>query len=309
MAGGWLTGLGQGLQGATKGVEVYHTLRQQALENALRERQMQQQEESQRTQIAHQDRTYGLQKSQEERGLAKDLYEQQLGAISDAPDNSHISGAERDKLNPLLRGLFTQQSTNLGSKPITAAGIGQLEPGTPHQDEFDIIQPQTVAQRIAATKSADAAAKLQQQMLYQGGMYDLRKAGQAADERNQRDVHDARMGQLDVMIRGLEERQQSGDAARSLQADLDNARREMQARQAANVALVDEMKNNIKAFMWTPEERQVWLDARTKQELGYARQVQPPVMGPVVPATSHVQPNQPVEPKWTKTADGRWIKQ
>ena len=64
MAGGWMMGLGKGLENVGNTISDYSKQRmimqQQALENALREKQQRQSEEAQQATIAHQDRTFKL---------------------------------------------------------------------------------------------------------------------------------------------------------------------------------------------------------------------------------------------------------
>lgn len=67
MAGSWLIGLGEGLKGAAQGMGTYHSLKQQALENALRQRQQEEAEKQQAEEAEYRNQTLGMQRQ----GLAQ----------------------------------------------------------------------------------------------------------------------------------------------------------------------------------------------------------------------------------------------
>jgi len=195
MAGSWLIGLGEGLKGAAQGMGTYHTLKQQALENALRQRQQEEAEKQQAEEADFRSQSLGMQRQglqqnaaqaaeaakQNRQRLQLDFYKQMpggeypaemaeafdpevrpfVGQTVDRPDQvSPWSGVEGEQ-GPVVdswKKMFRMETPADQKQQIEANKLAQKMAELQSDDRYRAVQGENAALRAgAATTQAGAA--------------------------------------------------------------------------------------------------------------------------------------------------------
>jgi hypothetical protein len=226
MAGGWMTGLGQGLQNVGNVVSDYSKQRmimqQQALENALKQQQF---EESKQDRLDTKSWRESQMKMDAERA-GRERAKFQADIFSELPDNTELSEDQLSNIDPLVRTAFTKQAQNLPTSQRFGADTGQGpsimggEAGASRPGEYRSIPPMTMQQKVAEIRAQTTANELARKQAkdladqnYRGSYLSARQADSDRTFQAQMAARSAQIAQLQATI-------SAGNNDRDLRAQL-----------------------------------------------------------------------------------------